>query len=265
MSAPRPPASGDLFARHPRPLVVGGVSLSLLGLAVPALSIPAFLWGAITSLALRPPLRRWAVLGLLISSVGFFRFMARDGAPAILLAGQRSAEEKAVSRLRELAWAQSKARELALVAGPEHRGLHLTLPELLGLDARRGVRGDAPLLRPGTYAEHTPEATQRAIYRADGYLFAVHLPETSEAAARQFVAYAWPLGEPLSGSRLFYIDESDRICESDLTPGQGGVDGAPDVFAAFAAPDWQAARCPADGPRRWRPWRGKQPGAAPQR
>ena len=270
----QPRSVGDIFQRHASAIGFGALVLGGLSCVWPVVAIPAFLWSVLATIALTRPMRFAAILGLALSVVGFVLFVVRDAAPAIILSGQRSAEEKAVSRLRELWWAQQKARELGLVKGADGRGQNLFLGELLGADATRGVPTHAPLLRPGTYAPHSPEATSLGVYRAESYLFVVYLPATSgavtegqpvddSAASRRFIAYAWPMGEVLSGSRLFFIDEDERICETDVPPRPaGGVDGLalrPSPFEAFAAPDFASARCPTTGARSWRPWRNKKP------
>lgn len=265
----------DVFARHPRTLAALTVGLATLSLAVAWVALPAFLVGAICTIALRGRVRLVAAAGLAVALAGFARFVVRDAAPAIVLAGQRSAEEKAVSRLREILWAEDQARELKVVPNAAGEGQYLFLGELLGHDRTRRGANDMPLLRQDSYVPVSPEASARGVFRADSYLFTVYLPSTGgaaregeqpdgTAAARAFVAYAWPLGSKVSGSRVFFLDERERICEADVPSGLGGPGRAPEPFAAFAARSFDAARCAegVDG-LAWRAWRHKEPRPAP--
>jgi hypothetical protein len=264
-----PPAAGpsDFFTKNPKTLAAVALGLAAASLPVPYLAIPAFLVAVIVTITLPARLRVTAgALAIVLSFAGFVRFVVNDAAPAIILAGQRSAEEKAVSRLREILWAEDKVKELKLVDGNgDGVGDALFLGELVGVDRTRRGTNDMPLLRPDLYLPVTPEATKQGIFRAESYLFAVYLTSTQgepvleadvarAAPGSTWVAYAWPIGAKVSGSRVFFIDADERICEADATAAAGGVDHLPKPFAALAGERAGGTVCGGPG---WRPWKRK--------
>ncbi len=261
----------DLFTKHPKPLAALALSLALMGVFWPKLAILAFLVSAVVSIGVEGRPRWVALLAALLGLGGTARFLVVDGASAILLAGQRSAEERAVSRLREVHFAQLQARQRGIVpAAAQGPGQFLFLGELVGADRRRRGADTLPLLKTEDWTAPSPEAAAKGIYRADSYLYVVYLPDASGGAVleggapgpgadRGYVAYAWPTGAGGSGHRLFFIDQDERICETFIPPSRTGLEALPNPFEALASPDFSAARCaPKAGGHDWRPWKRKK-------
>ena len=226
MSAPSP----TIRIPHLATALCAGV----VSLAWPIVSLAGVL-ASVVLIASGRGRERWAAwLSLLLATVGFGRFMAADGARAIVMAGRRSGEERAVSRLREIQWAEEQAIE-------RHQGA-LVLGDLLGPSGT--LQSD----------RFRPADGSASRFLADGYLFEVHL---LPGRAGGYAVYAWPAGET-SGRRLFFGDEEDRVCEAEV--GAAGMREPPGPYAAFAAVDVAAERCAegTDG-RRWKAWRRKPP------
>jgi hypothetical protein len=230
MSAETPPLRPPLVAAA---LVAGGISITL-----PLLAVAGVLACVVLTAAARGKERWITGLGLALCFAGVARFIVNDGARAIVLAGRRSGEEKAVSRLREIQWAESMAMEGGRPA--------------LSMGAMLATPG---LLPPDRFA---PLPDQPTRFTGDGYVFEVHV-EPSDPA--RYYLYAWPR-DAVSGTRLFFGDEWQRVCEAPVGPRPTFVPPGPYAALASASPD--AARCAGgtDG-RTWRPWRNKaaQPGA----
>lgn len=218
--APHMPAPRD------KQLAAIAIVLGAVSVAFPMLGLPALLVALLVFIATsgRARLVTGLVAGIL-SFGGFTRFVIETAVPNIVAAGQRSGEEKAVSRLRNVRKAEEWAGELGLGAVP--------FTELL-----RDVPGRGALLNPLLFAP-----AGDGIYRAEGYLFAVHVLEGG-----RWVAYAWPAGEKHGGRRAFFIDPDDRICET--AEGYAGLGHGPAARAAFVGD----TPCTGD----WRPWRGKK-------
>ncbi|MFM2153019.1 MAG: hypothetical protein RL199_1454 [Pseudomonadota bacterium] len=248
----------DVFSR--RPQLWAGLSLALAALAWAKLlfALPAFLVAAVVVIAVTGTPRRLGVVALALSAGAFGRFMAVEGAASIVAAGRRSSEDKALSRLRELAWAEERAKEVGAV--PD--GGYLTVGELTG--AQRGRRSDAgsPFLAAGAFT-----APQDGAWLSDGYRFAVYLVDAAGAhpegeglasAASHFLAYAWPADASGGARRAFFVDADDRICEARL---ERPVEGRLDAFAAFESASLTSARCAGVGVAglAFKPWRKKQP------
>lgn len=220
-----------------------------------------------------PPARKStlpALLGglLLVGLVVFW--IMRSMVPNIVGAGRRTSEEGAVSRLRELLWAEDMIRAAnSIDRDGDGRGEYAFLGDLMGQGEARLAN---PPLQPGRFRQVSP-----GVYRGEGYGFVVYLPTRGGGATLEggaamidparardrWIAYAFPLEGPGAGRRLFFIDQDERICEADL---RGGSDLGP-----AGIPPWNAALPPgaglldaisacgpgADG-RVFRPWRHKK-------
>jgi len=217
-----------------RPLVLGALAAGVAAVAWPFFALAGFLACIVLAASSRGRERWLAGLGLALCLVGLGRFIVGDMARAIVLAGRRSGEERAVSRLREVQWAESMAME-----GGK--------PAL----AMAGLVSTPGLLAPDRF---TPVPDQPTRYTGDGYVFEVHVEPTDHT---RYYAYAWPRDEE-SGARLFFGDERQRVCEAQAGP--RGAFAPPEFHAALASASPDAARCAAgsDG-RAWRPWRNKAP------
>jgi hypothetical protein len=183
--------------------------------------------------------RRALVVGVgggLLSLVGTVRFTREYALKNIIHAGLLSAEDKALSRLREIQWAEGVYRKLHGRAG--------SLPELLTpLTARA-----APVLQPQRFT--VPAGTSVAF--SEGFLFTVH------PSGASFTAYAWPADASQNGARAFALDERDQICERDARP-PSGLAELPPAEAAFRAGQPCGSGSQGDSWHGWRPRRRPRP------
>ena len=206
---------------------------------------------------------RWLLLAAaVLSMVGLVRFLILEAIPGIVQGGNRFTEQRVISRLREMLFAEDTARRIA-AHDPDHDrvGSALLLGELTGeLGLRRGNRLPIPLL------ESYPKQVETSVGPATeigGYFLLVCLPQVGggftaqpadtvdeELAERRFIAYAWPSGTAPGLANAVALDEHEQI---SLAPAKAGLRygfGAPprcdDAVAPATRGDWTA-------------WRGKQP------
>lgn len=246
------PAKMNTQKRTPY-LAGAALILGTLAAVFPVLALPAIFATTMAALLLEGRARLiGGILGGLLATTGFVRFIVDWVAPNIVAAGRHSAEEKAVSRLREILWGQQRAFELGLVTDDNGHPKAATLDELTSLIAP----GGAPLLRADLFV---PARTN--VRSVEGYLYEAH-PAPDNSLNRRWIAYAWPSAGQGGGKRTFYIDSQDRICETANTQGYAN-DHAPEVMAALQATDFDANACGTgnDGGV-WRPWKGKRPAEA---
>jgi len=207
-------------------LLVSVGALALAGLAAvwPWAAFPSLLAVLLASVVTSGRMRLVvAVLGGALSLVGLTRFVVGIAAPNIVDGGRHSSEERAVDRLREIRWAELRAKEVhARDENHDGVGEFLFLDELAGAGGRH-LELERPILT-GVYL--TPQAG--GVFLSDAYLYVIYLPSPkgslrqaehdgevdAAAAAQHFVAYAWPLRLDQGGGRAFSIDEHDQICES---------------------------------------------------
>ena len=237
-------------------------ALALSAAVWPVLGLPAVLLSLLGVLALpRPgaPGRRAAQLLVALSgacaAIGLVRFVVEVAMPGIVRGGRAAGEQRAVSWLRDVLFAQDAMRRAAWI-DPDGDGVGSAalLSELCTGDPLRGQAArPSAVLTCGELIESPlgPAA------RKGGYLFAVCLPLRGggwsagasaeldeEAAERSFLAYAWPDG----GGRFddaFFLDQDENIQQLRL-------------------PSGDALRC--DSARSlagWEPWRGKRPRPGP--
>jgi hypothetical protein len=234
----------------------------------PLLALPAGLFVLLSFLSLpREPkqvARRQKLahaMSAVLAAVSLMVFLLREGVPGIVEGGTRAAGQRAVSRLREILFAEDAARKKA-VWDPDGDGVGaaLLIAELSGEAGMRGaVRVNPPLLE--RYPKVEPTLAGPAI-EIGGFWFMVCLPTQSgltsvpgsafddELAERRFVAYAWPSGRAPGLSRAYFIDEHERILSAPSKEKvRRGTNHPPRCDDALASPtkdDWIA-------------WRGKKP------
>jgi hypothetical protein len=206
---------------------------------------------------------RWLLLvAALAASVGFVRFLMLEAIPGIVAGGNRFTEQRAISRLREVLFAEDTARRSAAHdPDGDHVGSAALLGELTGeLGLRRGNRLAVPLL------ESFPKLVDTSIGPASeigGYLLLVCLPKLGggftaqpadpvddELAERRFIAYAWPSGSAPGLNNALALDEHEQI---SLAPAKSGLRygfGSPPSCDDTVAPQTRGA---------WTAWRHKQP------
>jgi len=259
-------------ASYPVPPAVTLRTVAVLALALGALvfsklALPAALFVLLSWLSLpREPkehFRRHAyahALGAVAAGAALVVFLVREAVPGIVQGGTSAAGGRAVSRLREILFAEDVARKKA-AWDPDGDGVGSAL--LLGeLTGEIGVRGGAwlqpQLLEGYPKLDETPAGPSLEI---GGFWFMLCLPVTGggfasdpkshfddELAERRFVVYAWPSGRAPGLPRAYFLDEHERILSAPAHEGVRFGTGHPpacdDALAASTRDDW-------------RPWRGK--------
>jgi len=206
--------------------------------------------------------RALLLVAALASCVGFGRFLIVEAMPGIVAGGNRFSEQRAISRLREILFAEDSARRAAL-RDPDRDGVGSAalLGELTGeLGLRGGEKIAVPLL------ESYPKLVETKLGPASeigGYFLAVCLPRPGggfsaspadafdeELAERRFIAYAWPSGSAPGLESAVALDEHEAIWLAPAKPGQRYGAGAPPACDDVVAEATRAA---------WKPWRHKKP------
>jgi hypothetical protein len=264
-----------------RQLFISGLVLALSVAAsfFPLLALPALVGTFIAFLAASrlPAERRAPNYALLacsaaLSLFAFVRFLKTEAVAGIVQGGTRATEVRAVSRLREILFAEDVMRRHATWDPDQDRiGSAGLLGELTG---ELGVRGHLPLVPP--LLEGIPHSTATSLGRAHvvaGYYFAVCLPTKDggfsaepgapfddEASERRFLAYAWPAASNLGLSHAFMLDEHENILQAESRPGKRSGLDAPfcdDAVSDITRNDWSPwqkkkprERLPGDEPRR---------------
>jgi hypothetical protein len=206
--------------------------------------------------------RRLLALAALGSAIGLMRFLVIEAIPGIVAGGNRFTEQRAISRLREILFAQDTARRIA-AHDPDHDGVGsaLLLPELTGeLGVRRGNHLQVPLLEGYPRSVDTASGPASEI---GGYFLIICLPGPDggfgakpedavddELAERRFIAYAWPSGHAPGLSSAVALDEHEHIWLAPAKPGLRFGLAAPPPCNDAVAPETSAA---------WSAWKHKQP------
>jgi hypothetical protein len=248
--------------KRPEALAAGVLGLAAASALWPLLAMPAFLAVTLAFVVTtgRPRLLVIAIAAPLMC-VGFYRFLIAYAVPNIVIAGQMAAEDRAISRLREIRWAEL---ELQRKRNGDHPGASFVpLRDLVSDNTDEGGAA-APLSGRVFHAEDP----SRDVFRADAYELRLYLPEagggwTSDAAkadparaAGAFIAYAWPAGEASGGQRAFFIDQNDQICEAKASRFRGPGNPPPPTAAFNGA---IGALCGGTGAPDWHAWKNKKP------
>jgi hypothetical protein len=212
--------------------------------------------------------RSLLLVAALASSVGLFRFLVVEAIPGIVQGGNRFTEQRAISRLREILFAEDMARHSA-PQDPDHDhvGSALLLAELTG---ELGLRGGKPL--PVPLLEGFPKRVDTSIgpgAEIGGYFLVVCLPKQGggfsaqpsdavddELAERRFIAYAWPSGTAPGLTSAVALDEHEHI---SLAPAAPAVPNKPGLRYGLAAPPSCNDAVAPETRDAWRAWRHKQP------
>jgi len=244
------------------------VALAVTAVFVTKLALPAGLFALLSALSL-PKLdaeaRKRFVVGHVVAGVIAFaamgRFLATEALSGIVQGGTSAAAQRAISRLREILFAEDGARKSASW-DPDGDGIGSAL--FLGeLTAEQGMRGDARLAP--ALLERYPKLEMTSMGPAleiGGFWFAACLPTPSgelsadptarvddELAERRYVVYAWPSGRAPGLERAYFIDEHERILSAPSRAGlRHGREYAPGCNDALAEPTRKD----------WRAWRGKK-------
>jgi hypothetical protein len=199
--------------------------------------------------------RGLVVWSVACSAVALLRFVVEVAMPGIVRGGRAATEQRAVSWLRDVLFAQDSMRKAGWI-DPDRDGIGSAalLSELCSGDPQRGQAGRPHAVLTCGELVDTPLGPAA---RKGGYLFTVCLPLQGggwsanasprldeEAAERSFIAYAWP---DVDGrfDDAFFLDQEENIQQLALPAG--------------AALRCDAARTLAG----WQPWRGKRPRSGP--
>jgi len=193
--------------------------------------------------------------------LGTFQFLRVEAMAGMVDGGTTAAEQRVVSRLREILFAEDAWRKNAYY---DPDGDHVGSAGLLGeLTAEIGARG-GKRVEPAVIEGYPKLVDTRLGPAAEvgGFLVLVCLPKQGggytakpsdaiddEAAERHFYAYAWPAERGQGLTNAYFLDEHERILRADsqeLEPRRLiGVDAPPscdDVSAPATAADWRVWR-----------------------
>ena len=245
-------------------VVVATVSIRWSWLSLPAafasfiaaLSLPALRAGGVQRAGL------WVLLSGMIATAAVGRFLITEAMPGIVQGGRVAVQRKAVSRLREILFAQDAVRRAAWIdTDGDGRGAAAFLDELCGGPPRRGQsRNEHPVLRcgprsPSGLGPATREGTYRFAVclptRDGGFSGALDAAVDEQRAEVDFAAYAWPADGQFDTA--FYLDWEENILQRSV-PEQA----EPGAWTPHCGEGPQRAD---DGP--WRPWRGKKARSRP--
>jgi hypothetical protein len=256
------------------PWVLARVGLAIvLGVAAPVLpklSIAAMVIALLVYLVLPgavPRWMRWAVIGAgVLATAGAMRFVVEEAVPGMVQGGQSATTRSAISRLREIVFAEDAMRRHGHV-DPDRDGVGSAawLGELSGTI---GVRGGARLEPPILGLPHRPAIETRIGPAAEstGYLVIVCLPAArggwtarpldpvdEERAERAYVAYAWPSANTVGMREAYFTDEHERILVSK------NLEGSEPRYAGPNFPPPCDAALAEQTKGDWTPWKGKAP------
>lgn len=255
--------------------VLGSLALAVAAQLVTELSLVADLAVLLTVVSLpREFVRRvavWLTLAVagLLALVATVRFVIGAAVPGLVKGGNNATELRALSRLREVLFAEDAARKLAFV-DPDRDGVGSAA--LIGeLSGALPLRGGAALSEPPLSSEfrRLVETKHGPATPLGAYLFMVCLPTREgglsarpdgvwdeERAERQYAAYAWPLDDAHGVSRVFFLDAHETILVFENRRGTELTYAGP-YFppACDAALGSEAERAQAG----WKPWRDKKP------
>src|SRR3954471_1102172 len=195
------------------------------------------------------------------ATVGTFRFLVLEAVPGMVEGGTTATEQRVVSRLREILFAEDAWRKNAYY---DPDGDHVGSAGLLGeLSAELGVRS-GNRVEPAVLEGYPRLVDTRLGPAANigGYLVLVCLPKRGggysarpgdaiddDAAERHFYAYAWPAERGQGLTTAYFLDEHERILLADSQEAEPrrliGIDAPPacdDVSAPGTAGDWRVWR-----------------------
>ena len=243
--------------------------LALLSAFFSKLSLPAALLSLLVFLSLpndaARALRIALALAGLIAVVSLVRFVVTEAMPGMVQGGRAAAAQSAISRLREIVFAEDTLRKHAYIdADRDGVGSAALLGELSGMDDVRGLgkKFDPPILgdqlRPVVATKLGPAAASA------GYLVIVCLPTRSggwtaragepideERAERHYFGYAWPDAAAYGMRSAYAVDQDERILVSSNIEHDQTRWAGPNF-----PPPCDAALDSASG---FRPWRDKKP------
>jgi len=235
--------------------------LSGAALVFPMAALPALLATLLAVIMCSGRLR--AVIALvcgLASTVATVVFIRDVMMPNLVSSGRKATEDKGLSRLREVAWAERLAIQSALVdADGDGRGESARIEELAGHDRSRWNGAEADAVLKSSLYQPAGASEGVKVHRVEGYLV-VAWPGRgaagADAAESGWEAYAWPSEDAAGTRRSFFVDDSDRICETVGVPIYSGSGVIPRPGAATRGGPGEGCGTGRDGAQ-WRPWKRK--------
>jgi hypothetical protein len=206
-------------------------------------------------------LKALLAIAAVCATVGTFRFLVLEAVPGMVEGGTTATEQRVVSRLREILFAEDSWRKEAFY---DPDGDHVGSAGFLGeLTAEIGARG-GKRVEPAVLESYPKLVDTRLGPAAEigGYLILVCLPKAGggftadprdtvddERAERQFYAYAWPAQRGIGLDFAYFLDEHERILLADSRETEPrrltGVDAPPscdDVSTPSTRADWRVWR-----------------------
>jgi hypothetical protein len=216
-------------------------------------------------------LRVWAMIAaaMLLSLVGFFRFVMNDAIPGVIAGGRAAAEKHAVAYLRTIVAAQDYMRRSAHI-DPDGDGVG-SAASLAELTGKRPLRGGATLPNTPLYISDD-QWFASGVVSSGAYLYRVCLPAQDggwtdpaesntpiaideERAERQYLVYGWPKMWIAGSPTAIYVSdayEAIRVLETtsttEPTKRYAGEHSKPPCDLAVTDPQF-------------RPWNAKTPRA----
>lgn len=264
-------ASSSWHRWFPAILVIGSVASIYWGWLALPVGFGCFV-AAVTLDSLRrhraPRAGLCVLFAALLVSGGLARFVIVEGMSGIVRGGRQAVQRKAVSKLREILFAQDAMRRSGWIdSDSDGVGSAPLLEELCSGQSHRGkARGQAPVLR---CSRRLDSAIGKVIVEG-AYRYVVCLPRKprgwtardgdeldEERAESHFIAYAWPA--PGSGfDAAFFIDEQENILTRSVL---NQVNRGNSVSQqGFWGPTCDSA-VEGDEVSLWKIWRGKKPRA----
>lgn len=266
---PASPLPRNLLLRVGLLCAAGVISLQVTKLAL--FAAVALLLGYV-SLPSQPKLPVRVLKGCLLlagvcATVGVFRFLVVEAVPGIVEGGTTATEQRIVSRLREILFAEDAWRKNAY---HDPDGDRIGSAGMLGeLSGQAGIRGGR--LSDPAVLQNYPKLVDTPIGPAadvGGYLVIVCLPRRGggftarpedavddERAEREFHVYAWPAERGQGLSTAYYLNEHERILLADSRELE------PRRLQGFDAPPSCDDVTQPSTAQEWRVWRHKQPRA----
>lgn len=215
-------------------------------------------------------LRVWAMIGtaMVLSLVGFFRFVMNDAIPGVIAGGRAAAEKHAVAYLRTIVAAQDYMRRSAHI-DPDADGVG-SAASLAELTGKHPLRSGATLPHTPLYISDDQWLGRSGIVTSGAYLYRVCLPAVDgswvdpaegaspaaideERAERLYLVYGWPKMWIAGSPTAIYVSdayEAIRVLEASPSP-----EPATRYAGEHSKPPCDLALTES----RFRPWNAKTP------
>lgn len=221
-------------------LAAAGVWETRLSFVAVFLTLVALVSRAVGTTPSDQRVRVWLLIvaALVLSTIGFFRFVMTEAIPGVIAGGRAAAEKHAVAYLRTIVSAQDYMRRGAHIdPDRDHVGSAASLAELAG---RRPLRSGTPIPQNPLYITAEQWFERSGVVGSGAYLYRVCLPATNggwfdpamedpsrrvdeERAEREYLVYGWPkTWTPGSPTAVYVSDayEAIRVLDEPQTAEQ---------------------------------------------